>query len=338
MGGYEDYTVEVTLKSPIASSLQSDTIFGHICWAIRFLKWEKEDRLTDFLARYDNKESPPFLLSNGFPRGFLPKPVIPPVTQATLDMIFKKENRIENAFRIKSIKAADLISKESFRELQQTGINPENLFEGMNRTYEEISFVNETKRSEIVQHNTIDRIKGRVKEGGLFSQQVNFYHKDQSVFEIYLKTNYFFIEELERIFRYIMTDGLGADKSTGKGQFTFEVKKGIDVPVAKEPNAFMTLSSYIPSEDDPLRGYYRLLHKFGKLGDLYAKGSAEVYGNPFKVPLIMFTDGSTFYDSDYGRKKVYGSLLKGVHKKEDIRHYAYAFPIGINLRANYEEI
>jgi CRISPR-associated protein Csm4 len=163
-----------------------------------------------------------------------------------------------------------------------------------------------------------------------------FYDKDNGRFEIYLKTNYFSSDDLERIFEYVAEEGFGKDKSTGKGYFTFEIKEGIDLLETQEPNAFMTLSSFIPTEQDPTIGYYRILHKYGKLGGLYAKGSHDVVGNPFKRPLIMFSPGSTFYDDTYSSAKVYGSLLNNVHHNDKIRHYAYAFPIGINLGEIYE--
>ena len=64
---------------------------------------------------------------------------------------------------------------------------------------------------------------------------------------------------------------------------------------------------------------------------------AEVYGNPFKVPLIMFAAGSVFADKEYKPGKIYGSLLKKVHLNENIRHYAYAFPIGIKIEDRDED-
>ena len=105
------------------------------------------------------------------------------------------------------------------------------------------------------------------------------------------------------------------------------------MPEAREPNAFITLSLYIPWENDPVRGYYNIIHKYGKLGGIYAKG-----GNPFKVPLIMFSAGSIFFDEKYNQEKVYGLLLKDVHSNKAIRHYAYAFPIGIMAEEEYAKI
>ena len=56
MEEYKNYTIEICLKSPIVTSFQSDTIFGHICWAIRFLC---ENKLRKFLETYDKDGIPP---------------------------------------------------------------------------------------------------------------------------------------------------------------------------------------------------------------------------------------------------------------------------------------
>ncbi len=335
MKDYREYTIEITMKSPLITSFQSDTLFGHICWAIRFLKWNQDNKLDDFLSRYDNREHPPLLISNGFPQGYLPKPIIPPVTQKELEDIIGKENRIEKSFKIKAIKKIDLMPKETFKLLQQEVIISSKLFRVLDECYDDFMHLKEGGQSILVQHNTISRLKGKV-EAGLYSQEETFFNRDGSLFEIYLMTNYFALDDLDRIFKYISIEGYGSDKSTGKGHFTFEIKEGIDISNSPEPNAFITLSSYIPSENDPTRGYYSIIHKFGKLGGLYAKGISEVYGNPFKIPLIMFSAGSTFFDKNYRREEVYGSLLKDVHKNKKIRHYGYAFPIGVTIEDKYE--
>lgn len=336
-GDYGNYTIEVSFHSPLATPLQADTIFGHICWAVRYLKWKKEDRLAQFLGEFTETEPPPLLVSNGFPKGFLPKPIIPPVKQKVIDELYGLEDRINNSFKIKTIKSTDIIPKARFSELQKERITPENLFREMIACYEEIEALNKKKESMVVQHNSIDRIKGRVKEGGLYSQEETFFDEGHGVYEVYLKTNYFAKEELKRIFMFMSEGGFGRDKSTGKGYFSFDIHDGIDLPEAESPNAFMTLSSFIPTGKNPTKGYYNIVHKFGKLGGHYAKGVDEVHRNPFKVPLIMFTAGSLFFDK-YETGKVYGSLLGEVHENKAIRHYAYAFPIGINVEVDNEDI
>jgi len=255
-----------------------------------------------------------------------------------LESIYGNENRSENSFRIKTIKKRDIIPKEKFKVLLHDKITPAKLFRALDDSYDETMELKKKQQSMTIQHNTIDRIKGSVRKGGLFSQEETFFDDGFGVFEVYLKTVYFSFKDLERIFEYISSGGFGRDKSTGKGYFTFEIYEGIDLPEAVEPNAFMTLSSYIPKEDDPTDGYYNIIHKYGKLGGLYAKGISEVNGNPFKVPLLMFSSGSVFFDENFEQNKVYGSLLKNVHQNKDIRHYAYAFPVGINVEDRYEEI
>jgi CRISPR-associated protein Csm4 len=333
MDNYKDYTIKTILKSPIITPLQADTIFGHICWAIRFLKWDNEDKLGCFLAQYDNRDFPPLLLSNGFPLGYLPKPILPPVTQEELEKFLIIENRIENSFKIKTIKKAEFIQKRDFVFLQEEKITPFKLFEIMFKNFKNIMDQKNKLQDVVIQHNTINRIEGKVSMGLYAHEETfyDFYDRDNCSFEIYLKTYFFSHKEIERLFAFIREQGFGKDKSTGKGFFDFEIIEGIDLPEAKEANAFMTLSSYIPSENDPTNGNYNLLLKYGKLGGLYSKGISEVNGNPFKVPLIMFSAGSVFYDDGYEKGKIYGSLLKEVHHNKNIRHYAYAFPIGINL-------
>jgi len=334
---YSEYVITLTMLSSFGTPLQADTLFGHICWAVKFLDWNENNKLTDFLDRYENETTPPLLISNGFPEGYIAKPIIPPVTQKTLDELFRAEERIENAFLIKSIKKAEFVPLEVFRRLQTGSVSPRKLLEEMKCCIKEM-IAEERTATVSVQHNTIDRIKGSVRQGGLFSQEETFFGAGKERFTVYLKSNYFTTEDLTRIFHFISESGYGRDKSTGKGYFTFEIKEGTDLSDTEHSNAFMTLSSYIPKESDPTEGYYNIIHKFGKLGGTYAKGISEVSGNPFKVPLIMFSAGSVFHDREYAHGKVYGSLLKEVHHNKDIRHYAYAFPIGVNIEVNNEDI
>ncbi|MBI5185787.1 MAG: hypothetical protein HZA01_08700 [Nitrospinae bacterium] len=325
----QGFTIEIDLRSSLGTPFQSDTFFGHLCWSLRFL-WG-EEKLQEFLSRYENRESPPLLLSDGFPVGYLPKPVLPPVSPTDLDRIVGKENRIHNSFMIKAIKKAVLMRRDIFFELQQDAITPEKLFKAMKSAYKNEEGTEGPGIKESIQHNTIDRITGSVRDGGLFIHEDTFFEPESSRFEVYLKTNCFSMRELEKIFEYMGEGGFGRDKSTGKGHFTFQIREGINLPETENPNAFMTLSSYIPHAEAPTRGHYRTLHKYGKLGGTYAQGSPEAHKNPFKKPLLMFAAGSTFYDPDFKSGKIYGSLLREVHINKDIRHYAYAFPVGIRL-------
>jgi CRISPR-associated protein Csm4 len=338
MNEYREYTIIITFSSSVGSKLQSDTIFGHICWALRYLK--TEDALKAFLQFYDKATDPPLLVSNGFPQGYLPKPIIPPAKQAEIQTAISesKDERVSASHKVTLIKKMVIIPKRILLQFQRTPITPSRLFSAMYQSYDSIMRTEKEEMTVTVQHNTIDREKGSVRQGGLYAQEETFFGSSSATFELYLKTNYFSKEELMKIFRYISTEGFGRDSSTGKGHFKFDIAEGIDFPEVEKPNAFMTLSSYMPTANDPVKGYYGIVHKYGKLGGLYSKGVSEVNGNPFKVPLIMFSAGSTFHDTEYRKGKVYGGMVDDVHQKTEIRHYAYAFPIGINIEGCDENV
>ena len=327
MDGYKNFCVNLKLKSTLITLFQSDTLFGHICWAIRYLKWDGEkgcQKLEEFLSNYDkNPLKPPLLISDGFPKDFLSKPIIRPITQEELETILEDNDLVESSYKIKTIKKMTLIPKEVFEELNQQTITSFGLFKKLFRRFEEIE--KDRFKKEVVFHNTINRISNTVTSG-LYQQEELFFKPGFDEFEVYLKTNYFSKQDLERIFGFIAKSGYGRDKSTGKGNFFVEIVDNGEIKGANTTNAFMTLASYIPHQNAPIEGYYDIVLKYGKLGGDFAKS------DPFKVPLIMFKSGSTFYDKDYSSDKIYGSLLKKVHRKNpNIKHYAYAFPIGVNI-------
>ena len=71
------YRLTIEPLSAFRTPLQSDTIFGHLLWALRYTEGEGgEESLADFLGQYRAGE-PPLLVSAGFPEGSLPVPVLP---------------------------------------------------------------------------------------------------------------------------------------------------------------------------------------------------------------------------------------------------------------------
>lgn len=68
----------VTLRprSPFLSPLQSDTLWGHLAWALAYT--EGDAALDHFLARYGDAQAgePPLVISTAFPAGTLPSPLL----------------------------------------------------------------------------------------------------------------------------------------------------------------------------------------------------------------------------------------------------------------------
>ncbi len=325
MTSYQDYTINIAMTSALITPLQSDTLFGHICWAVHYLNWAgRENKLQSFLNAFTWNANPPLLISNGFPQGYLCKPILPPITQKELDDLSEQSARVQNAHVFKSIKQLSYIHKDDFKSLQEIEISGQILFERMYRNFEVYNRIIDRK-AVAVQHNTVNRASNRV-DSGLYSERSNFFRPCENSFEVYLRTSFFSKEEVSRIFEFISIQGYGKKKSFGKGAFTFNIADGIDIKHAENPNAFMTLSHYMPRENDPVNGYYLPVLKFGKLGGEFAKRY------PFKKPLLMFSAGSVFEDPGFTEDKIYGRLVDDIHKyKPEIQQFAFAFPIGIRI-------
>ncbi|MDH7600426.1 MAG: hypothetical protein QHH07_12465, partial [Sedimentisphaerales bacterium] len=63
----------ISVRGGLATPLAADTLFGHICWAVRYHQGQKalEEMLGSYSATYS-----PVILSDPFPLGFLPRPIL----------------------------------------------------------------------------------------------------------------------------------------------------------------------------------------------------------------------------------------------------------------------
>lgn len=325
MNNFKSYKIQIKPLSSFITPIQADTIWGSFCWALKYIKGETE--LEEFLNTY--KESVPLILSSGIPDGFIFKPILKPAKTESINNLIKKifgtdkKENIRRIKKLKNIKAQIFIPLIIFQKIKDS-LNEENLLENLFYSKNNHPVFNFA----LVFRNTINRITGNVKiEGGLHPHKEIFFSSDIKI-NIFLKTNYFNINDLYDIFNFISISGFGRYSSTGKGAFKInEIKEEeIDFSVSN-PNAFMSLSNFVPSGNDPKNGFYNLITKWGKLGGDFARGSV-----PFKKPIIMMTEGSTFYDEKI--KEYYGLLLENIHKNKKIKHYAFSFPLGVNINEN----
>jgi len=201
-------------KSSIVSDFHSDTIFGHICWAIKYV--EGENKLREFLKKY--QAQPPLILSSGFPRiemngqvtEFLPKPILKPLRLDEEENLFNnfykntKKEKLAFSFALKSLKKQIYISTDALNEVKE-GLSYEKLYELVFRgklcpqnfipkpsecsqNHYECPLLNPEgnikcpkkiliSKTEEVYHNTKNRLADRVKkEGGLFSTKNIFFN------------------------------------------------------------------------------------------------------------------------------------------------------------------
>lgn len=316
------YKITLKPKSSIITPFQADTIFGSVCWAIKYLNSEKS--LEEFLNSF--QEEPTLVLSDGLSEGYLPKPILKPVSHQQMKGFAKKyfgegkKNLVKCLMEIKRLQKEKYIPVSIFDELKN-GLSEMKL---LDKLLQERKLNQPQEKRTLVFRNTISRTTGAVlSEGGLHPDEEIFYGTNFKIC-VFLKTDYFDIKKLENIFGFIALSGFGRSASSGKGAMDLiEIKKE-KIIVAEKPNAFMSISSFIPAENDPIEGYYQIITKYGKLGGDYAKSK-----NPFKKPVIMFKAGSIFFDEPI--KEYYGRLINNIHSDEKIKHYAYAFPVGARI-------
>lgn len=319
----KSYRLDVTPRSAWGSPLQADTLFGHLCWALRYT--QGEPRLRDFLHAFDDTP-PPLVLSNGLPEDFLPRPGFPPLRRTP-------DERTETGH--KKLKRVVLLRKDWFLEacpaLSEATIQRALMGDGNIRGAD-------PSHPELGYHNAMDRRTESVREQGGLLQSLDFRFREAGSAEegtrlsVYLKTDYFSASALGDLCDVVARSGYGRDTSSGSGAFSFELTP-FGFPPLPGANAFVSLSNFVPAPHDPTDGWYELMTKFGKFGKLggdYAVGPGPGgVHNPFKKPILTLQAGSIFRDGSV--REWYGRLVPDVHTDPDIRHYGLCYPLEVRL-------
>lgn len=292
------------MRSWVASAWQADTLFGHLCWGLRYL--HGAGALQDFLSGYE-KGKPPLLVSNGFPGDFLPVPLLP-VRPADTSLALDDQKKLYN--RMKENRGIRFLSLADFNRVIQ----------GKSPLLDQIP---EKEYQRVTVKNQINRLTDTTgEEGSLF----NFPERYYAVVSVYLKLDEGFLPLARELFNYIKQTGYGKRKSTGYGQIedcVLEPFSGFEPP--DNPNSFVSLSNFVPSPSDPLKGQWKTLTKYGKMGEEYS-----LEEHVFKKPLIMLEAGAVFYDSPV--KERYGCLVKNLNNfYPETVQYALALPVPMLL-------
>lgn len=278
--------------SPFISELQSDTIFGHFAWAIRFLYGE--NRLKELLE--DFEDNPFIIFSDGFLKGFISKPLLSYIPE---------DDEIKDAKKVKKI---SLIEKDFvFKNIEN--LNGKKVFDFL-KNYKRKTNI----KVSVTQKNSINRLSNLVEEG-LYSIKEKFIDEE---FEIYFAYKNISKKEIKEVFDFIAKRGYGKDKYAGKGKFDFSIDWDFEEKEFfkyKEGYKYLNLSTmFISDKMFLLAG--KTITKFPKAGGIYA------ISEPFKNPCIMYLAGSIF-EVDKG---ILGKAEKTYNKE---KHYQNGFSIGI---------
>ncbi len=302
------FKISLRPLSLFQTPLRSDTLWGHICWAIRLLKGESE--LKNFLAEY-KRGNFPIVVSDVLPDGYLPIPMHPG--------IIKYFDRTKSEIDPKKLKKAKYIPISIYEKLEDSF---DAFLENLKDYFANKENIQDTVDSCFVNfdewHCSINRVTGNVERGMLFSKECSYF-KESLTPVIYIKS-LFDKPYIENIFKFMGENGYGADASVGRGRFDFDILDAT-LPTPKQPNSFITLSHGFERVSEFKSCFYDVDIKFGKIGN-------NIGSNPFKKPIANFKPGSLFILKDTDQIKVaYGSIKENAHKSIDFVHeYSLLFP------------
>jgi len=297
------YMLTLKLKSGLLTELQSDTIYGHLCWRLK--ERLGVDKLAEFISFYKNG-NPVFLLSDGllkvkdeihFPRPFVFQK--PKIKEHKVDKIIEFVERKKEKER-KYLKLSELnkFLSTGYCELEDKLEQIPITQKSRKKTK---SILEESLRVSV----QIDRTSFSSAEGKLYSYNPKFTRGDVTyvvLIKVLNEEKYSYFD-VENIIKDTFTIGFGKKKSSGYGQF--EVVQYSQYDGFQEPNdfnAFVVLGNYLPSLDDMISPIgYDINTKYGKFGEELALSE-----NPFKNPIIFLTTGSCFTTGN--KKEFYGRV------------------------------
>ena len=307
------YRAKIKMSGSYISKLQSDTLFGGLCWAYKSLAGDEAfgKLLSDCVAG-----RPLFVVSDLLPADLLPKPFLPPTPVRR--EVESKDELLEAAKQAKRLKETTWLSFDEFQAAASgKSITP--------------LAKQPPDKTVLTLHNTISRATNTtLDEGGLYDLPETF--SAVSHLTLYLKIQDGWEDKIEKCLKLLGEMGIGKRRSAGKGGFNvFEFTPFAGLDALDGANAFVSLSHFVPAPDDPSHGNYKTIVKYPKLDREYA-----ISPNPFKYPLILLVPGSVFY-TDSAPRPFYGSVLQNIAPglpKAIQGCFAFAAPAKLNKAAS----
>lgn len=295
------YRLRLKPLAPWATPWHADTLFSALAWQVARRAGEDSlRRMIDAFAEGD----PPFVLSDGFPEGWLPCPLSTPL-QLLADSTVKH-------------KLPAWITEEQFRILIT---NPAPLLP-RNSWHAPVAFSRTL-------HAPIDRSLGTTGgKGNPFEVESWHLHPAEPTspkhLVVFVRTETW-LDRVVDLFQSLSSEGFGKKRSAGRGAFQLvgdpETCEWMDHNDAAD--GYISLSHFIPASNDPTDGRWSLLVK-------YPKFSPGVPANsPFKGRVLMLCPGSVFRASAPIRP-FYGRIVKGIfHNFPAAVQYGLAFSVPI---------
>jgi len=300
------FAIRMRPLGPWSTPWHADTIFAALCWQVRWLAGEVQ--LIQLLGRFRSGD-PPFVISDAFPEGWLPRPLSADLLQVPHSNLGRKP--------------PEWIPEAAFRALLRgEGVLPPQA--------EPNDPIVPTRRL----HASISRKSGTTAEGGQLFEipEWRVRTKDGQGGDGNLILYFRTAEDPSRLcslFRCLGASGFGKKRSSGQGAFEVIAEPG---PCGwlddfERANAFVALSHFIPAAKDPTDGLWRLVTK-------YPKFAAEApVANAFKGRATMLRPGSVFRSVGPPRGH-YGRVLFDLFPEfPSAAQYALAFAVPLRWHA-----
>jgi CRISPR-associated protein Csm4 len=317
------YRATLHPRSATLTPWQADTLFGHLCWLMRYA--DGEASLQAFLAEY-RRGAPPLLFSDGFPGDWLPRPLVPP---PGLPRERAKAAQVRAMREAKAGKGVRWVSLDEFNTLRRG--QPVTLTPRPALAAQRTVLKNQINRLTFGTTPALEEVGG----GNLYNADELAFVQAAGLKRLGLDVSLYvrardadWAARARELLRGLSQGGYGAKKTAGYGHFdlvSWEAFTGLDEPPSGA-NGFISLSNWVPAGGDPTQGFYATMVKYGKLGEEWARSE-----NPFKFPLIMLTAGSSFY-APAPIREWYGRLVEGIAPAEPrVVQYSYAFAVPARL-------
>lgn len=304
--------------SPLGTPLASGTVFGHLCWALR--DRDGEPALETWLGRLREE---PFAVSDGFPAGTLPRPMLPSPAQPLQPRHALDRKALARLEEAKGQRRRNLVSLDRWRDARVgldggrigPALAPEPAFQTPGGG--SVPALREARSP----HNVIDRRSNHtLQEAGLWFADEWWAAGAGLEVDLYVRTARP-ADDVADLLRRVGEHGYGRDASLGRGLFAVQGHEQAgwldDPPGAGGAPRLVSLShgTVTPNMRDA-RWKHAVL--YGKLGRAML---AEVGGRPWKLPLLLAQPGATWAADNPGP---FGEWLLGVHQDlPGIGHNAY---------------
>jgi len=267
------------VDGPSELFIKSDTLFSAICSAAN--KFYGSEIVEAFL------QAESVILSSAFPflndELFFPKPL-------------NYYPQIDNYEMIKEFRKIKFISKDYLEmilqgnEIDSSLIRKDFIVNGCwkKRKVEEGNFIFKTKENP---HIVLDRISNSTQI--FYKTEVYFSNKPQAGLFFIADVREELLPKFETVLRFLGDEGIGADRTIGKGLFEVEEIKNFSLSAFKESNSFYLLSLYSPNATEftsifPKESFYNFEIRRGWVSNNTLR----------RKSLRMFTEGSVIKIKD----------------------------------------